>query len=41
MSYCIQVGMFGMGDWMGESVASSVLVKDRSLSGPVIEFELY
>ena len=33
MSYCIQVGMYGMGDRMGEGVASSVLIKDRSVVG--------
>ena len=29
------------GDRAGERLAPSVSVKDRSLSGPVIEFELY
>ena len=33
MSYCIQDGRDGMGDRMGESVAPSVSIKDRSVVG--------
>ena len=33
INYYIQDGMYGMGDRMGEGVASSVLIKDRSVVG--------
>ena len=33
MNYYIQDGRKGMGDRMGESVAPSVLIKDRSVVG--------
>ena len=33
MNYYIQDGRYGMGDRMGEGVAPSVLIKDRSVAG--------
>ena len=33
MNYYIQDGKYGMGDRMGEGVAPSVLIKDRSVVG--------
>ena len=33
MSYYVQDGRYGMGDRMGECVAPSVLIKDRSVVG--------
>ena len=33
MNHYIQDGRYGKGDWIGEGVAPSVLIKDRSVVG--------